>query len=973
MSFDPPPALASPPAPSPVLGSDDASPNYPSSDLSNIPPCRTSVIELVSISATSSAFPETFGLTVSSKGRWIVAYSSAALYILLAEELPTFRDVCRAFRIRRKPLAVAITDVGKYAVLTSSYKIDVYECGDGSGSAESLHGINRKVQTILLNNEARTIAFSSDGEMVAAGSEAGIEMVGLGMGTGLDRRQINCGSVETVVFSNDGKSLLATAPARKSRFSTFLTISGNFDQGFLEDDYEEVQQSTGRQWISQLLFPEKIAARQAVFLPDPGNTHTNDLLAYCPMTEQFGILDTATKGFNGKMLGIPDDVTWSRSQRYEDALPAVSTNGHYIATAVRLKESSEIWTYEVSEDWREEDESATFGGQSSRVELAPNKRLMLPPRLDQAPSETVTCMKWMQHAEDTAERLLALVNTVNLSMPEDVVPTVSPATSGKLIIFDFKESETNLTQEGLQNITINLDEFSLTEDLADEDVDIEREVDIVRRRTQAQRTQPRQRESGPVAPSREPRLRRSLSSSNRNSGAFIGAVEPNLHSTQPRRRRSFSSVSDVSEDTENGAPVVPVDEPYSQSAPRSQFMLNRAATVAQNSPAGRLHLRALPTQPLQYRRADGRPEGSARNIPHESDADDWMPPPPPYSERPDQPGPNAMSLAVPEAVRAAVMQGDHLRRHQQRQSVSHNNGHAARMQSRVSQIVSSVQIPVLSSHSRRNSREIRNPPRPTQPSTGNRSVSAQQISQQSNSYISAPTRRPSSTIAQVEGLRLNTTFTNVSPDPQSFSALDPPIIPGISTVMTFPGGRSSRQSSNAHLHAPNIHSNSYATSAPVTPVVGDRPVTQYAQVSQAYTETSSSANTQASAQPSTFDMAPPPIIPAAQNRRVISMDMMRSNPSTPAGNYNRYSNESTGHSQLSPSRTPSLSRLSTLITSQPQELPATPSSRRARWRMGNTPTSSNTPHAPATSFPMTETPLYRTPSTEEKRSKCVIQ
>src|SRR6201996_252873 len=135
---------------------EDREPNSESHPSSKSPPYQASVVELVSISATSSAFPESFGLAISAKGRWIVAYSSAALYILLAEELPVFRNICRAFRLRRKPLAVAITDVGKFAVLTSSYKIDVYECGDGSG--QSLHSINRKIQTVLLDHEAWTIA-----------------------------------------------------------------------------------------------------------------------------------------------------------------------------------------------------------------------------------------------------------------------------------------------------------------------------------------------------------------------------------------------------------------------------------------------------------------------------------------------------------------------------------------------------------------------------------------------------------------------------------------------------------------------------------------------------------------------------------------------------------------------------------------------------------------------------------------------
>src|ERR1700712_2284194 len=158
MSTDlPSPSNLSSPYPSPNVGTEDTSlsPSHlPSKSL----PYHTTVVELASISASSSAFPESFGLSASVSGRWLAVYSSAALYILLAEEFPEFQNICRAFRLRRKPLAVAVTDVGKFAVLTSSFKIDVYQCGDGS--AQSLRDINKKIQTVLLNNEAHTVAFS---------------------------------------------------------------------------------------------------------------------------------------------------------------------------------------------------------------------------------------------------------------------------------------------------------------------------------------------------------------------------------------------------------------------------------------------------------------------------------------------------------------------------------------------------------------------------------------------------------------------------------------------------------------------------------------------------------------------------------------------------------------------------------------------------------------------------------------------
>ena len=167
-----------------------------------------------------------------------------------------------------------------------------------------------------------------------------------------------------------------------------------------------------------------------------------------------------------------------------------------------------------------------------------------------------------------------------------------------------------------------------------------------------------QRTRPPVVPLQSPRgsLRRSMSSGSTPSGGGVPTLRDLQHSNsgrsnsgrsnsgRSRRRRSFSSLSSANDGQEEG--VVPVDEPYSQSQPRSQFSLQRAATIAANAPANRHHLRALPDRPLEYRRADG-----LREHPHESDADNWVPPPPVYSERPD----NVMSHPIDQQAAASYV------------------------------------------------------------------------------------------------------------------------------------------------------------------------------------------------------------------------------------------------------------------------------------------------------------------------------
>jgi hypothetical protein len=582
---------------------------------------RTTIVELVSTSATSSAFPESFGLSISIKGRWIAAYSSSALYLLSVEHLPAFERSCRGFRIRRKPLAVAVTDVGKFAVLTTPHKIDVYQCGEERG--DFLAGPCRKLETVYLNNDARNLAFSYCGDVVAAGSDIGIELRNLSADAlETDKRQINTSSLDYISFSEDGKSLLATASARRARMSTFISVNEGFGDAFMDEAPPE-EVPLGKTWITQLLFPERLNARQAVFLPESASGPVNALLAFDSHSDRYRVYDVALKRFTKQELSVPFGVRWSRSDRLEDALPAISGDASCAAIAVRLKSSRELWVYNIPPRWREGDiDENPAGEHNEEHEISPLRRVLLPPKEDGAPPESITYLRWLQSSSIPTGRLVALVSTVTLAMPEEVVPIEAPAASGKLILFDLKQPASLGENGNIETLIINLDHIELHEGLTDEVLELDREVDIVRRRTQVQRQRP---DPSTLPSPRTPR--RSASSGSTGSNLFT--LRDLDRNRSGRRRRSFSSMSSMSEDTDTG-PVAAVDEPYSQQQPRSQFSLHRAATIAANSTANRNHLRALPTRPLDYRRADG-----LREMPHESDADNWVPPPPPYTAEPD--------------------------------------------------------------------------------------------------------------------------------------------------------------------------------------------------------------------------------------------------------------------------------------------------------------------------------------------------
>jgi hypothetical protein len=630
---------------------------------------QTTVVELLSSSATSSAFPESFGLSVSLKGRWVVAYSSSALYILSVQHLPAYQSSCRAFRIRRKPLAVAITDVGKFAVLTTPHKIDIYHCGEEQG--DLLSGQCKKLETVYLNTEARTVAFSHCGEVVAAGSDTGIEIRNLSEGSlETDKRQINCASVEYLAFSENGRSILATASARRTRVSTFVSVNGVYEDALLEDN--PILQPLGKVWITQLLFPERINARQAVFLPDPAGSSGSEVLAFDSHADRYSIFDVPMKRFSGQKLDLPDGLRWSRSDRIEDALPAVTCDGSYAAVAVRTHGNREVWAYYLPPDWRERglDSNSANENDEDGDNVAPLQRIQLPAKEEGAPPENITCLRWMQLIGAPVERLVVLISTVTLSVPEEVVPSAAPAASGKIMLFDFKRTPPGVEEDVPETVTIDLDDIPLTEGLADEVLELDREVDIVRRRTQVQRQRPDLSSRPRIAESRAPR--RSMSSGSTGSGLItLRDLSDPTRTRSARRRRSFSSISTADEEAETGSIIGPVDEPYSQSQPRSQFSLQRAATISANAPANRSHLLALPSRPLEYRRADG-----LREMPHESDADNWVPPPPPYTAEPD----NATSLPISANPQAAAAYVPPQQERQQRRRSQQNSTIAARPQ-----------------------------------------------------------------------------------------------------------------------------------------------------------------------------------------------------------------------------------------------------------------------------------------------------
>ncbi|KAH7034220.1 hypothetical protein B0J12DRAFT_534387, partial [Macrophomina phaseolina] len=575
------------------------------------------LLNLVSDTATSSALPQPFGFSISPKGRIIAVFSTKNIWLVQADKLP--RTFMRTLEIRRKPIAVEVLDDGSLlAVLSTPHKVDLYRLQDGDN-----HGLE-KTKSVILTVDANTIALSPDGMVLATGYQYGIELVSLAeKASEHDRRSVNCDPMDHLAFSDDGRTLLATTSARLPRATTVFSVHGAFDGPFTEDG-ELIPQECHVAWTRQILFPEKaVTAKQAVLLPDTLTGQVNELFAFDAEEDSWGIYDLAGVQFLETKEPPQEVGRYMRAESLEDALPTVSPGADHVAVAVKQHDSNSIWLYRLPDGF--ESNAAVYRESRQHSDhhtpVAPCACISVQ-RPEDTSSQDISAMRWLSgFAQETTERLLAVGNVVWNTTPDTpIMPGETAKTTGMLIMMDFDFSQSSDPpghHDRTEKIEIDLDETLPGEKLPEDDIDFEREVELVRTRTVAQR-----RGEAARAAARNNLLRSSTTRSPVSA---------------PRNRVPSPLRTQVHDDESQAA----FEEPYSHGQPRSQMSLNRAATVAAVAPATRRHLRALPDQPLEYRRADG-----LREIPHESDADNWVPPPPPYTESADPPGPGAMSISL---------------------------------------------------------------------------------------------------------------------------------------------------------------------------------------------------------------------------------------------------------------------------------------------------------------------------------------
>ncbi|KAJ4991223.1 F-box domain-containing protein [Stagonosporopsis vannaccii] len=587
---------------------EDRCPNASSSPTTTTTHAHPSLtlLELVSNSASSSALPDSFDFSISRKGRYVAVYSASNIWLIQTVQLP--RLFARTLQVKRKPVAIDITEDGfLLAVLSRPSQVDLYEIHGEQG------GHIKMRRTVQLVHEASSLVLSPDARILITGNKFGIEVVAVYPDApATARRTLSGPAGDALEFSDDGRTLLITGYARKSDSSALFVLPGLYD-GPLDEEGAPIPQAPETVWTGSVLFPETARiARQATLLPDADTGTFNELFAFNAEEDSWGIYDIACQRFTQRKMFLPDHQRWTRSEFVDDAMPAVSPNADLAAVALRMRGTTNIWIYEVP-GWEYKP------SEKAKVQAPIQPCFCIPiPKLGDAAYQEICVLRWVKIGNST-QRLIAVGNS-SMAPTESDAPDVPMGSRGVIIVLDFDKTNPQGSAVPVTSKTeYDLDPLCPGEMLPEGSLDFNQEVELMRTRTLAQR-RAQDQAAGP-----------------RRSSRSSSSVQRSRTTARP------PPMADEEELTAEEAQAA-FEIPYDNQQPRSQMSLARAATVAAVSPANRRHLRALPFRPLEYRRADG---SGQREIPHESDADNWVPPPPAYTAKAEES--ESVSLSHPNA------------------------------------------------------------------------------------------------------------------------------------------------------------------------------------------------------------------------------------------------------------------------------------------------------------------------------------
>ncbi|EFQ99730.1 F-box domain-containing protein [Nannizzia gypsea CBS 118893] len=590
---------------------------------------KQTVVKLISASvSSSSASPqgEALRFIFSAHGRLLLALSSSRIFVI--DLTKDHISVRHELKILRRPTAAAILDDGSLlAVASSGHRVRLYELKDQYA---------RLLQTIELHEVPLSLEFSPYASVLAVAFDGGIEIHALGENIlSTAHRAVRCEGVSTLTFSSDGSMLFGSSD--DPRANSFIMVSPPLlpDPGF-DLSLSELH---SRMWTTQILFPEVGEGYSYSNLIPPAESGDQSIffVGYDNRMKAFRISQVDDiKGGTLYLVGPGADI--ERDEPRPNLLPVTSGKGEFIATSF---EKSGIWIFGVPESRTKPEDS----GKDSEARPQPTI-----PRIDENGSlsheatnfqrlkkhiegsksfiaghpieatNDITDMRWMRNVKEESSgssklcRLVAVAPGGVDSSFSMITGDTMPIDGGRVILFDFEISPRNGAYEEL---TIEAGEAVPTE-LPEQGATLDAEVELEKRRAQISRQRTM---AARHAPSR---------SSWRNSIPPAGSqldeesTSPPLPSTPGGGARSALPF---------------LDSPYSNTSPRSIETLRRAATAASRSLAASRFETARPALGSGSRRRQFV-------VPHESDADNWVPPPPPYTEDASDPLPDHFRAGI---------------------------------------------------------------------------------------------------------------------------------------------------------------------------------------------------------------------------------------------------------------------------------------------------------------------------------------
>ncbi|KAJ5232184.1 hypothetical protein N7468_005140 [Penicillium chermesinum] len=544
---------------------------------------RKTLVRLISSSMSSStAFPngEVFRFSFSANGHMVLCISSSRIVVIALAADPV--AVKHEFQTRRRPLGATIVDDGSLlAVLSSSHRVNIYRLSNDEV---------KQIQSITLNDAPRDLAFSPTGSVLALSYERNIEPRA---------------AFESMRwhFPPDGSLLLGSSVDREH--DGLVTISAPFYTETGDDaSPEEIQM---RMWTTQILFPEMAQdLTHACLISEHDEGDDSWILAYDVPLAAFKALKVNNVNAGRVYFASPFLDEESR-EMLPTMLPTTDQAGELAALGFQ---DSKLWLYGIPKNLDVASVESSAGSVSngrtwmggthhSAGHAAPRDNLaqlnkIIPqskvlvrgrPIMD---ISGITSARWIHSASlvKPKRRLVAVA-------PGGVRPQVFgdedvPVDGGRILILDFERTTTN---GGEEELDIEIGE-TYAKMLKEPDSSLDTEVELERRRTRLVRN-----DTEVAVPGLQRRTSRAPNHNQQRNSLVVPAM-----------------------------PTSPAGVVASNGVPRSQDTLRRAATAAAST-RGRYDPR--------YRNSPSR-----RQIPHESDADNWVPPPPPYKREADEPLPD---------------------------------------------------------------------------------------------------------------------------------------------------------------------------------------------------------------------------------------------------------------------------------------------------------------------------------------------